>query len=276
MTKKILTLVVSLAMAMGLVSVPSMTTAGASTDVIVTAIIKNHADNGASQNHWADDTFVRTMKLHDNGDGTFTTTVTDEGNFITRKGAGSPNFGVPIVRSVLGKMTSTGSGTITGQLDPNYRDQDGITYDDKYAGAKYPGTGPWALSFFKPGASGHPFSTTYEFVYKTIDETWDEKAAWDSQGNPNAGDITGKLSSQLLIGPCKAKTTQTWKVVNARGDRSRTFTWGTYYKGVKSAAHQTTVAPATGVVLHTAKSHTLGIHYYNGYGVSVWLWSHCL
>src|SRR5581483_8343423 len=165
----------------------------------------------ASQNHWADDTFTRTMKIHDNGDGTYTTTVTDKGTFVTRKGAGSPNFGVPIVRSLPGTMTSTGSGTITGVLDPNYRDLDGVTYDDKLAGAKYPGSGAWALGFFKAGATGHPFSTTYEFVYKTIDETWDEKAAWDSQGNPNAGDITGKLSSKLVIGPCTATHTQVWK-----------------------------------------------------------------
>lgn len=271
--KKIILGVSALALALGALLVPS--TSQAATDITVTAIIKNHADNGASQNHWADDTFVRTMKLHDNGDGTFTTTVSDQGSFITRQGAGSPNFGVPITRRVLGTMTSTGSGTITGQLDPNYRDSDGITYDDKLAGAKYPGTGAWALGFFKAGATGHPFSTTYEFVYKTIDEKWDEKAEWDSANNPNAGDITGKLSSQLLIGPCKAKNTTTWKVVNSRGDRSRTFTWWTYYHHVKSSAHTSTVAPATGITLHTAKSTTLGIHYYDGYGVSQWAWVHC-
>lgn len=255
--------------------VATSTAHATTTDVTVTAIVKNHADNGVSQHHWADDTFLRTMKLHDNGDGTFTTTVTDKGTFTTRKGAGSPNFGVSIKRAVMGSMTSTGSGTITGTLDPNWQDKDGVTYDDKLAGAKYPGSAEWAMGFFHTGATGDPFATTYEFVYKTIDETWDEKAAWDSEGNPNAGDITGKLSSKLLIGPCAAKNTQTWKVANARGDRSRTFTWWTYYKGVKSAAHTSTVPAATTVILHTAKSHTLGIHYYNGYGVSVWSWGHC-
>src|SRR5690242_5149507 len=125
--KRVILILSALALAVGAVLVPTISQA--STDIVVTATIKNHADNGASQNHWADDTFVRTMKLHNNGDGTYTTTVTDKGTFVTRQGAGSPNYGVPILRTVTGTMTSTGSGTITGVLDPNYRDQDGITYD---------------------------------------------------------------------------------------------------------------------------------------------------
>jgi hypothetical protein len=276
MPRKILTSLVGALAAVGVVLGAFTLPAHATTaDVVVKATIVEHADNGhGTPAHWATDSFTRTLTIHQSGPHAYTLTTTDSGSFTTIKGAGDPaGHGVPIKRILTGSFASTGSGTATGDLISNPQSKSGKIYDDVH-GTPFPGSGTWADQFFASGATVNPFDS-YRFTYTTADEQWVDASTNNDGQDQAAGDITGKLSSKLVIGPCTAKTTQTWKVSNVRGDRARTVTWWTYDKGVRSAGHKTVVPAYTTVILHTDKSHAAGIHYYNGYNVSEWAWSHC-
>jgi hypothetical protein len=245
-------------------------------DVIVTAKVREHPDNGhGSPAHWATDSFTRTMRIHATGPNAFELTTTDTGTFTTIKGAGRPaGHGGTISRIVTGAFAGSGKGTATGALVANPASLSGRTFDDVH-GTPFPGSGAWANEFFGSGATVSPFGGSYSFSYKTADEKWVDASDNGDGTDPAAGDITGKLSSLLVINPCHARRTTVWRVTNARGDRSRTFTYWSYYKGQKSAGAKATVAPGATVTLHTATSTTLGMHYYNGEGVSKWGWVHC-
>lgn len=263
---------VALTVGAGLTSVAANASTAVS-DVTVTAVIKEHADNGhGTPAHWATDSFTRTLKIHETSPGNFALTTTDTGSFTTIQGAGAPaGSGKVISRILTGAFAGSGAGTATGTLITNPASRSGRVFDDVH-GTPFPGSGDWAKDFFTSGASVSPFGTAYSFSYTTADEKWVDSSTNNDGQDPAAGDITGRLSSLLAITPLGGL--KTWKVSNVRGDRARTFTYWSYYKGKKSAGVKATVAAGASITLHTADSTTLGIHYYNGYGVSVWTWKH--
>lgn len=235
-------------------------------DITVTATVKNHPDNGhGTPSHWADDTFVRSMKIHNNGDGTFALTTTDTGTFTTRKGAGSPNNNVTIARTLTGGFSSSSTGTMTGTLRSNYLDENGKTFDDKN-GNPFTSNG-WASTFFDAGATGGPFSIGYSFTYKTADEQWiDASNNGDGTDDPAAGDITGKLSSLLSVkGTCRGPSVAKWVVTNVRGDRSRSFSYWVWAGHWTPTAHGNVVAGGH-TNLTTVRGSSIAVHYYDGYG----------
>jgi hypothetical protein len=245
--------------------------AGASVpaDVVVTATVNNHPDNGhGSPSQWADDNFVRTMKIHDNGNGTYALTTTDKGSFVTHKGAGSPNNGVSIARTLKGTYSSASTGTATGALAANYRDSDKKVFDPK-AGHPF-SSNEWFKSFFQSGVTGSPFSTHYAFTYATVDEKWLDADTNDDGQADVAGDVTGKLSSELrAAGLChKTDGTLRWTITNTRGDRPRDFKYAQHLKNGKWAAVKTgTVQPGGNVTVWTPSGTSLAVHYWNGYSV---------
>lgn len=258
------------ALIVGSLSAGVTTVAYASADVVVTATVKNHPDNGhGSPSHWADDNFNRTMTLHNNGDGSYTATTEDVGTFTTRVGSGSPNAGQAISRSLTGQMTGLSHGKITGELDPNYLDHNGKTFDDKN-GSPFK-SNDFFLAFFKPGATGGPFDTDYKFVYKTLDEQWIDANDNNDGTDDAAGDITGKLSSKLTVtGVCRNKTIAKWVVKNVQGDRARSFAyWAWVSPGKWTPTAHSNVAAASSVALTTPRASSVAIHSYNGYGVLV-------
>jgi hypothetical protein len=246
--------------------------AGASVpaDVVVTATVRNHPDNGhGSPSEWADLTFKRTMKIHSNGDGTYALTTTDVGSLITRKGAGSPNNGVRIARTLSGQFSSASAGSATGTLSDNYLDNDKKVFDPK-TGHPF-SSSEWFKSFFKEGVTGSPFSGHYAFTYKTVDEKWIDADTNDDGQDQSAGDITGKLSSKLVAaGLCQTSSkTLRWTVTNVQGDRARTFKYGVYLgSGKWSSAKTATVSAGRKVTVWTPPGKgMLAVHYYNGYSV---------
>lgn len=268
---KIRLLVAALAVAiLGTLGIAVSSAANAAGDVVVTATVLSNPDNSPHQVHWADTSFKRTMVIHNNGDGTNTVTTTDTGTFTTRKGEGSPNFNKPISRTLTGNYSSAGWGTITGELDPAYKDADGHVFDAK-AGRKL-NTAEWAQSFFKPGATGHPFSGHYSFDYQTADERWLETTETDQKNHPTAGDITGKFSSKLAVTAlCSTKTTAKFRISNVQGDRVRQGKYSSHYplgaKGWSKPVWSKDIAPKSYRDVIVAKGTSLSVHYYNGYGV---------
>jgi hypothetical protein len=235
-------------------------------DQVVTATVKYHADNGhGSPAHWADDTFVRTMKIHKTSAHHYTVTTNDVGTFTTRKNAGSPNNDVTISRKLTGPYTSQSVGHITGDLKASaVLHLSGKTYYGNQFSSN-----AWANQFFKTGATGNAFNAAYKFTYKTLDEQWVD-ASWNHDGtDASAGDITGKLSSKLVANfVCKSATQAKWTVKNVQGDRSRPFTyWVWVYPGHWTVAAHGAVAAGGTATIVTQTGTTLAAHYYSGYSV---------
>lgn len=269
MKRKILSVLGTAAMAIGLIAIPAQ----ADSDTVITVTIKNQPDNGYGKpSHWADTTFVRTVIVHPVDD-KFSVTVKDSGTLVTRKNAGSPNNGVPIARKLPGTYTSTVNyGLVTGELDGNQvGDIDGNVYDHK-TGNKPPKTGEWSKLLFEPGATGGAI-TTYQFLYQTLDETWDETTENNDGQDESAGDITGILRSKLTaVTKCRISKTDKrniWLVKNVKGDRTRTFNYwlkkadGSYVKGNKPV----TVNPDESASITTPAGGRLTVRYWDGYGV---------
>ena len=252
-------------------------------DTVISVTIKNKPDNGyGSPSHWADLNFTRTVTVHPQAvAGTYEVTVKDAGTFLTRKDAGSPNNGVAIYRKLGGIYSSTVHyGIVTGTLDGNaVGDLDGNVYDVK-AGVNPPGTGAWSKLLFNAGVTGGDI-TSYQFLYKTLDEQWDER--WndgtdDRFDNNNdgqyasAGDITGKFTSKLTAAnKCRFSKTDkrnAWSVSNVQGDRSRTFSYWIKYNNVYSAHWSATVAPGQTVQVITPYGGRLTVSYWDGYNVN--------
>lgn len=253
-------------------------------DTVISVTIKNKPDNGyGSPSHWADLTFVRTVTVHPVTADTYEITVKDAGTLVTRKNAGSPNNNVPIARKLGGTYSSTVHyGIVTGSLDLNkVGDIDGNVYDVK-AGINPPSTGAWSKLLFKaaPVATGGDI-TSYQFLYRTLDEQWDER--WndgtDTRFTNNndgqdaaAGDITGKLTSKLTAAnKCrvsKSDKRNVWIVSNVQGDRSRTFSYWIKYNNAYSAHWSATVAPGKTVQVITPYGGRLTVSYWDGYSVN--------
>lgn len=245
--------------------------AGASVpaDVVVTATVRNHPDNGhGSPSEWADLAFKRTMKIHNNGDGTYALTTSDVGSLITRKGAGSPNNGAHITRTLSGQFSSASTGSATGTLSDNYLANDKKVFDPK-TGHPF-SSNEWFKSFFESGVTGSPFSTHYAFTYKTLDEKWVDADTNNDGQDTSAGDVTGRLSSELrAAGLCRTPNkTLRWTVANVRGDRARDFKYAQHLSSGKWAPVKTGTVPAGGkVTVWTPPGTSLAVHYYNGYSV---------
>jgi hypothetical protein len=247
----------------------------ASTDTTVTAIVKAHPDNGhGTPSKWAADSFTRTMVIHDNGDGTYSLKTTDKGTFTTVKGAGTPSgAGSHISRNLTGSFTSTGTGHVSGgALVTNPATLSGKTFDDVH-GTPFPSSGAWASTFFASGATVNPFDH-YNFRYVTADEQWVDADTNNDGKDASAGNITGKLSSRLTAANrCRIKGTNQnrWTVSNVQGDRSRPFTYRVSYHGAWSPTATSTVGVSTSTTITTATGGYLSVHYYDGYGTSVWI-----
>lgn len=242
----------------------------ASKDVVVTATVKNHPDNGHGMpSQWADDTFVRTMTIHQTGPNAYTITTADKGTFTTRKGAGSPSgaVGVQIARKLTGAFSSTGTGHVTGSLVANPKSLSGKTYDDAH-GTPFPSSGAWAATFFTPSSTVSPFDH-YSFTYTTADEKWVDADTNGDGTSPSAGNITGKLSSKLAAASlCRIKGghRNRWTVKDVQGDRAVPFTYRVSYHGKWSATAHGMVAVGGSVILTTATGGYLSVRYMDGYG----------
>lgn len=242
----------------------------ASADVVVTAIVKNHPDNGhGNPSHWALDSFTRTMVIHKTGTNTYTLTTTDKGTFTTIKGAGSPSgaAGVQISRKLTGQFSSTGTGHVTGSLVANPKSLSGKVYDDAH-GTPFPSSGAWAATFFTQGSTVSPFDH-YSFTYTTADEKWVDADTNNDGQDPSAGNITGKLSSKLAAANlCRIEGGHhnKWIVRNVQGDQPVPFSYRvSYHKKWSGTAHGM-VAAGGSVTLTTATGGYLSVRYSDGYG----------
>jgi hypothetical protein len=245
-------------------------------EVTVTATVKHHPDNGhGTPSLWADDSFVRTMVIHQTGSGLYTLTTTDKGTFTTREGAGSPSgaAGKHISRKLTGVFASTGTGHVgLGSLVANWAALSGKVYDDT-AGTPFPSSGAWATSFFTAGATVNPFDH-YNFRYTTADEQWIDADTNNDGQDSTAGDITGKLSSRLdVASKCRIRGTDhnQWTVRNVQGDRARTFTYRLSYHGSWSPPSTVTVPAAGATTFTTATGGYLAGYFFNGYGATQWI-----
>jgi hypothetical protein len=243
-----------------------------STDVIVTATIKNHPDTGhGTPSLWADDSFTRTMLIHKTGVNAYTITTTDKGTFTTRMGAGSPSgAGKAIERKLTGAFKSAGTGHVTGTLIANPGTLSGKSYDDLH-GTPFPGSGAWANIFFGGGAVVTPFH--HRFTYTTADERWVNADTNHDGKDPSAGDITGKLASRLVaLNTCRLSNGHgnRWIVKSVRGDRPRPFLYHVGYQGKWGPVGSGTVAADHSTVLTTPTGGFLAVRYYDGYGAILW------
>jgi hypothetical protein len=93
-------------------------------------VLIHTTDNGCAGNPWADDTIRRTLKVHQNADGSFRIKEEDKGMFVTNAGgmAASPGncaenksrHGHTVRAGVVGTFTGYIKGTVTGgTFNPN-------------------------------------------------------------------------------------------------------------------------------------------------------------
>jgi hypothetical protein len=270
---KLLALVVAggLAVATGGTAAYALT---ASSDTTVSAIVKHHPDNGhGTPSQWADDTFIRTMVIHNTGANSYTITTTDKGTFTTRQGAGSPSgAAVQISRKLTGAFSSTSTGHVNGALVANPGHFSGKTFDDTH-GTPFPSSGAWAATFFGTGATVNPFDH-YSFRYTTEDEKWVDADTNNDGQAPSAGNITGKLSSRLVaMNKCRVRGTNQnrWVIKNVQGDRSRPFIYRVKYHGAWSHAAMGTVTAGGSTTITTATGGYLSVLYMNGYNVKKYI-----
>lgn len=243
----------------------------AATDLVVTATVKNHPDNGhGTPSRWALDSFTRTMVVRKTGTNAYTLITTDTGTFTTILNAGSPNgTGAKITRVITGKFSSRDTGHVTGgALLPNAKKLSGKHYDDLH-GTPFPAGGAWAKIFFAGTAAVSPFDA-YDFRYTTADERWiDASTNNDGQGAA-AGNITGKLSVKLTAeAKCRRSkwdATEYWRVTSVRGDHLATFSYRVTYHHKSTKSALATVNPNSSTLISTPYGGLLTVHYNNGYG----------
>jgi hypothetical protein len=90
-------------------------------------ISSSSTDNGSCGQAWANETFDRDFKVHDNGDGTYRVREEFKNGSFTTLDAPSPgacegtssNHGTVVTAGHTGKMHGYLDGTVTGTLNPN-------------------------------------------------------------------------------------------------------------------------------------------------------------
>lgn len=88
------------------------------------------------------------------------------------------------------------------------------------------------------------------------------------------GNITGKLPSKLTAAiKCHVKGTNRdrWTVKNVAGGRTVRFSYRVRGSGAWASVASTTVKAGRSKVVTTATGGYLSVHYYDGYGKSVWI-----
>lgn len=122
---------------------------------------------------WAHDFFMRTTVVVDNCDGTYTLTITDEGEFTTITGAQSPNAATVMAPSFTGKFSGGATVKVTSATAPHapIGGTDGTV-----------STSDWAkLMFGEVKAEMISWGWSYDYC----GETWVNAAAG------NSGNVTG-------------------------------------------------------------------------------------
>jgi hypothetical protein len=186
MNKKLFAgLVVLGALAVPLAGLASAGSGGSSGTVKAVTHASNHPDTCAcvtsvlSPNGyvWAYDNLSRQLVATDNGNGTYTVVVTDNGSFSA--------FSEPNNADLTTNHPITANGSIDGTITYIVT---GGTPDPSLLPSQVPsdqGTGATVLEMFTPGASFVPSTTPYTYVYRAGGQTYTQTT------NSITGDITG-------------------------------------------------------------------------------------
>lgn len=147
---------------------------------------------------WATDTFRRGSAVCDNGDGTWTLTLTDNGTFTTMAGATSPgDQAVPLPeftgRFLGGAVVQVTSELTMAELPTNITEPT----------AGWPSTSEWAGLLF--GSEVTSTLSSWGWNYTTKCET----AGWVNSLDGNVGDVTGKTCETESSPPLPETTTTT-------------------------------------------------------------------
>lgn len=170
--KKILLVLATLAAAL-LLAAPAATAQDTEACTTYTTEVVGRPDSG-SHGNWATDTFTRTTVVCDNGDGTYTLTITDDGAFTSLPGALSPGAGVLLPAPFTGEFTGGATVTVTSATAPH-------TPPTTSPGDK--STSEWASLLFD-GNNGT--ISNWGWTYSTPCETW------VNAETGNSGDVTGE------------------------------------------------------------------------------------
>jgi LPXTG-motif cell wall-anchored protein len=122
---------------------------------------------------WAHDFFMRTTVVADNCDGTYTLTITDEGEFTTISGAQSPNGPAMLAPSFTGEFSGGATVKVTSATPPHA--PTGGT-DGKVS------TGDWAALLFGEVKTE---MTSWGWSYSYCGEKW------VNASTGNSGNVTG-------------------------------------------------------------------------------------
>jgi hypothetical protein len=115
--------------------------------------IVHTTDNGCAGNTWADDTIVRTLKVHRNGNGSYRIREEDKGFFVTNAGGTAASPGnCPENKSRHGMSVAAGKkGTLKGYITGTIT---GGTFDPTASCSATPCTqGMFIAAFFGPNAT---------------------------------------------------------------------------------------------------------------------------
>lgn len=160
--------------------------AGTGTLVVdVTYILTNDPDSAVGTGtSWATDTIGRTLKVWDQGDGTYCVSVMDSGSFVTT-GALDPmnTTAAPPPEGVVGEMQGGYTGTVTGvAFDP----PSGLATSGSLGSYDYT-AGGFSFTHYFPGFASTDFAYDgWGWVYTTA-----QNGVWVNQASGNSGDITG-------------------------------------------------------------------------------------
>jgi hypothetical protein len=229
-------------------------------------VVSQQVTNRKDDNGWARDSFKRVATIHHLQGNQYSVVIADSGSFKTVKGEETPgdkDGAAKVSRELSGTFMGGGTYTVKGNLKNDDKLRKLPSAFDDSDGKKIE-TGDWAKQFFGPKANSSGIEK-WTWTYRTADEQMDQ----DESGI--TGNITGKLSSRLEIGPvCSTKTTSRYFVKNVRGDRPRAFKWATNNtngaKGWSSAKWSSEIAPGATLNFTTGRGSSLAVHYYDGYG----------
>jgi hypothetical protein len=152
---------------------PATAYAHTSSSTVCHATFSQHPENSSPP--WANDTFTRTTKFHDNHDDTWKVHITDRGHFTTIPGTKSDS-GDTIQNEVTGVFTGSGDYTVTSASGPT------CVSGESYTGTGDPATSDWPKHYF-----GDTATTTgidpWRWLYKTCREYMIEDSVKGTVGN---------------------------------------------------------------------------------------------
>jgi hypothetical protein len=172
-------------------AVPTAASAHTSGVTKCTASFTAHPENANPV--WANDTFTRTTRFHDNHDGTWKVHIADHGHFTTVPGTKSDS-GDTIQHEVTGSFTGSGDYTVTSASGPT------CVANESYSGSEGPSTGIWPKHYFGDGATATGIDP-WSWLYRTCREYMLEDSVKGTVGH-----ITGKRCGKPTPTPTPTDT----------------------------------------------------------------------